>query len=234
MLCCSAVQIRCCPKVSRARSRQKHIHGVCIYSYRCILLRCSREYVADAQISCAFAYSWVYHHPAIAIHTLCTLQIQMVSLDTALRHFCAMFYKEESRIRWLPVPGHRAFLEGSGSPLFRPNFREECVASFLCRSNGTSMIYLTSSSFKPRTMEGADGAIPAFLAKVVDFSEGISYELLQPLTNFRHCHDGTPAEARIVFLCRQLGPDSQQPSNNEFVMKIKVQYSTLPPKERQK
>jgi len=74
-------------------------------------------------------------------------------------------------------------------------------------------------------MKGAGGTIPHFLGnlKVVDFPEGESYELLQPLTNFRHCQDGTPAEARIVFICRQLGSHSQQPSKDEFVMKIKVQ-----------
>lgn len=79
-------------------------------------------------------------------------------------------------------------------------------------------------------MEGAGAAIPHFLGnlKVVDFPEGVSYELLQPLTNFRQCQDGTPSEARIVFICRQLWSHARQPSKDEFVVKIKVQYVMLP------
>jgi len=69
-------------------------------------------------------------------------------------------------------------------------------------------------------MQETDKSIPTFLDKVVDF-KGTSYELIQPLTNFRHCHDGVPAEARIVFTCKQIGHDPQ----SENVIKIKVQYA---------
>ena len=78
-------------------------------------------------------------------------------------------------------------------------------------------------------MGEADESYPAFLAKIVDFpAEETSYELLEPLTNFRKCHDGTPAEGRIVFTCRQLST-SKQESKDEFVIKIKVQYSGQEP-----
>lgn len=74
-------------------------------------------------------------------------------------------------------------------------------------------------------MGNADEAYPAFLNRVVEFpTEGTSYELLKPLTNFRKCHDGSPAEGRILFTCRQ-SSSSQQNSEDEFVIKIKVQYS---------
>ena len=79
-------------------------------------------------------------------------------------------------------------------------------------------------------MPHADASCPAFIPKVVDFPEGTSYELLQPLTDFRKNQDGTPTESRILFTCRQKRPDLlQQPSDNEFVVKIKVQYVLPPP-----
>jgi hypothetical protein len=77
-------------------------------------------------------------------------------------------------------------------------------------------------------MEDTEGQQLPFLTKVVDFPEhGASYELLEPLTNYRVCHDGTPAEARIVFTCRQSVPDSQQNhhGDEEYIMKIKVQVA---------
>lgn len=74
-------------------------------------------------------------------------------------------------------------------------------------------------------MGSADETIPTFLAslKTVDFSDGNSFELLEPLTNFRHCHDGTPREARIVYNCRRVSSSSQQHDKNEYIMKVKVQ-----------
>jgi len=62
--------------------------------------------------------------------------------------------------------------------------------------------------------------LPAFLDTHVQLPDGRSYELLQPLTNYRSCHDGTPQEARMVFICKQRG---SQLLAEEFVMKVKVQ-----------
>ena len=75
-------------------------------------------------------------------------------------------------------------------------------------------------------MGEAHGSIPAFIDRTVQFSEGESYELLQPLATFRHCHDGIPAEARVVFTCKRMD-DSV---SDEFVMKIKIQYRPSPHK----
>ncbi|KAK5941244.1 hypothetical protein PMZ80_006521 [Knufia obscura] len=69
-------------------------------------------------------------------------------------------------------------------------------------------------------MAAPEEAVPIFLDKHVNFPNGRIYELLQPLTNYRSCHDGTPQEARIVFLCKETEP---QPLQDDFVMKIKVQ-----------
>ncbi|OQV09065.1 hypothetical protein CLAIMM_13243 [Cladophialophora immunda] len=70
-------------------------------------------------------------------------------------------------------------------------------------------------------MEEAAPILPRYLDKVVDFADGNSYELLKPLATYRSCHDGTPAEARIVLTCRRLNENSS--SEDEYVMKIKIQ-----------
>lgn len=78
-------------------------------------------------------------------------------------------------------------------------------------------------------MEDIDGLALPFLSRIVDFPEDVSYELLNPLTNFKSCHDGTPAEARILFACRQSssGLTSQTVMNDEErIMKVKVQIPT--------
>lgn len=78
-------------------------------------------------------------------------------------------------------------------------------------------------------MEDIDGQPLPFLGRIVEYQEGISYELLKPLTNFKSCHDGTPAEARILFTCRRLSPPStsaQANNSEEYIMKIKVQIPT--------
>lgn len=67
--------------------------------------------------------------------------------------------------------------------------------------------------------------IPAFLDKVVDFSDGASYRLLRPLTTFRSCHDGVPAEGRIVFTCSRIDHGDQ--CSEEYIMKIKARYGDL-------
>lgn len=71
----------------------------------------------------------------------------------------------------------------------------------------------------------ADGeiVIPAFLDKVVEFSDGASYQLLRPLTTFRGCHDGIPVEGRIVFTCSRI--DLGDEHSDEYIMKIKARYS---------
>lgn len=85
-------------------------------------------------------------------------------------------------------------------------------------------------------------SIPPFIDKVVDFPEtGVSYRLERPLATYKQCHDGVPAEARMVFTCKRVKHESASSSveqtdrdsdaGAEFVMKIKVQYviPTCPP-----
>ncbi|EXJ90801.1 hypothetical protein A1O1_03905 [Capronia coronata CBS 617.96] len=78
-------------------------------------------------------------------------------------------------------------------------------------------------------------SIPPFLDKVVEFpTSKVSYVLERPLATYRQCHDGTPAEARMVFTCRRMKSrlassspdktDGESKGEAEFVMKIKVQY----------
>ena len=62
--------------------------------------------------------------------------------------------------------------------------------------------------------------VPAFLEKEIAFDNGHVYQLQRPLTNFRSCHDGYPQEARMVFICTR---KDTPPSEEEFIMKIKVQ-----------
>ena len=66
---------------------------------------------------------------------------------------------------------------------------------------------------------GVDGALPPFLDRIVDFGDA-SYELIHPITELRSCHDGHPAESRILFTCRQMTPEK---GCQEAIMKIKVQ-----------
>ncbi|KIX01332.1 uncharacterized protein Z518_09057 [Rhinocladiella mackenziei CBS 650.93] len=79
--------------------------------------------------------------------------------------------------------------------------------------------------------QSASRSIPSYITNPVYFpgakdEEGnASYELLRPLTTLRHCQDGSPAEARIIFTCRRTSSDSGEDKgqDEEFVMKIKVQ-----------
>ncbi len=78
-------------------------------------------------------------------------------------------------------------------------------------------------------MEDIDGQPLSFLDKAIDFPDGNTYELLKPVTNFKSCHDGTPAEARILFTCRKSSPKSSSSTSDgdeEYIMKIKVQIRT--------
>jgi len=63
----------------------------------------------------------------------------------------------------------------------------------------------------------------SFLAQVIHFDDGTSYERLRPITDYRR----DPGEARILYICRKVEsvrnvplPSSQ---DAEYVMKIKVQ-----------
>lgn len=68
-------------------------------------------------------------------------------------------------------------------------------------------------------MDAEERTIPDFIDLTVDFPDGITYQLTEPLTNYRSCHDGTPLEARMVFLANRVTP----PSPEQFVVKVKVQ-----------
>ena len=74
-------------------------------------------------------------------------------------------------------------------------------------------------------MGSVDEALPPFLAslKIVNFPDGTSFELLEPITTFRHCHDGSPREARIVYRCKRAKAASAPDDEDEFIMKLKVQ-----------
>jgi hypothetical protein len=65
-----------------------------------------------------------------------------------------------------------------------------------------------------------------FLDQTIKFSDGTSFERLDPITDFRQCHGVVPPERRILYRCRRLSPSSDTPSNGgqeHFIMKIKVQ-----------
>ncbi|ETN39082.1 uncharacterized protein HMPREF1541_05304 [Cyphellophora europaea CBS 101466] len=64
-----------------------------------------------------------------------------------------------------------------------------------------------------------NGMLPPFLDHVIDFPDA-SYGLLEPITELRSCHDGVPAESRILFTCRQTKPEGE---TEDAIMKIKVQ-----------
>jgi hypothetical protein len=65
-----------------------------------------------------------------------------------------------------------------------------------------------------------------FLDQTIKFSDGTSFERLDPITDFRQCHGVVPPERRILYRCRRLSPSSDTPPHEEqqhFIMKIKVQ-----------
>lgn len=72
-------------------------------------------------------------------------------------------------------------------------------------------------------MGSTNGTLPKFLDPTVDI-DGVTYEILDPVTELRSCHDGTPAESRILFTCRQTAPE---PKAEEAILKVKVQYVRL-------
>lgn len=73
-------------------------------------------------------------------------------------------------------------------------------------------------------MNGAGSeAVPSFIDKTVNFPDGSSFRLGKALTNYRSCHDGVPAEARMVFICTRNTDRASDAMLEEFVMKVKVQ-----------
>jgi hypothetical protein len=68
-------------------------------------------------------------------------------------------------------------------------------------------------------MASSTPSSPEFLEKIVAFSDGTSYTLLHPLTEYETCHYGTPLEACIVYACRQ----TDDGNGEERVVKVKVQ-----------
>lgn len=61
-------------------------------------------------------------------------------------------------------------------------------------------------------------ATAAFLPKNITTSDGGVFQLKRAITDYRSCHDGSPKEARILFVCKQ-----KQFEATEFIVKIKVQ-----------
>ncbi|OQO01092.1 hypothetical protein B0A48_13335 [Cryoendolithus antarcticus] len=59
----------------------------------------------------------------------------------------------------------------------------------------------------------------SFLPSVVAFEDGLAFERLQPITDFRVNHDGHPAESRILYLCQKISPSRDEIA----VLKVKVQ-----------
>ncbi|OQO12664.1 hypothetical protein B0A48_02127 [Cryoendolithus antarcticus] len=60
----------------------------------------------------------------------------------------------------------------------------------------------------------------SFLPSIIDFEDGLVFERLDPITDFRVNHEGSPAESRILYLCRE------SPSTNRHetaILKVKVQ-----------
>jgi hypothetical protein len=70
--------------------------------------------------------------------------------------------------------------------------------------------------------------LPQFLEKSINV-QNATYEILSPITELRSCHDGTPAESRILFMCRRTAPT---PDDVEVVLKVKVQYVVVMPEPR--
>lgn len=64
----------------------------------------------------------------------------------------------------------------------------------------------------------------SFLPNSMVFSDGSSYELLNPITDFRQCHGTEPAESRILYRCRRTNPPTS-PASQPYILKLKVQIS---------
>lgn len=66
--------------------------------------------------------------------------------------------------------------------------------------------------------------VPAIIDTIINFDDGPSYQIVKPITDYRSCHDGVPAERRIVFLCRRTIHTAGADGDDEYILKVKVQY----------
>lgn len=71
--------------------------------------------------------------------------------------------------------------------------------------------------------EATGANIPGFLPRTITFPNNTTWELISPITELRSCHDGVPAESRILFTCRQTSPAASSDSPKEAIVKVKVQ-----------
>jgi len=64
-----------------------------------------------------------------------------------------------------------------------------------------------------------------FLDQTIKFSDGTSFERLDPITDFRQCHGVVPPERRILYRCQRLSsPQSATGQRDEqYILKVKVQ-----------
>lgn len=109
---------------------------------------------------------------------------------------------------------------GSGSPgeiiiLLVLNFETYNLAFLLHR---------TASFSKTPEMAGTDALLPNYINPVVTFSAGSSYKAISNLASYRICHDGSPAEARVVLSCHEQRQGLSSETHDEtLILKIKVQ-----------
>lgn len=62
----------------------------------------------------------------------------------------------------------------------------------------------------------------SYLPESIDFADRTMYQRLQPITDVRQCHDGFPAEARVLFQCRRVQPTDDA---ERLILKVKIQVS---------
>ncbi|QIW97964.1 hypothetical protein AMS68_003482 [Peltaster fructicola] len=70
------------------------------------------------------------------------------------------------------------------------------------------------------TLQSLSG-VAAFLPCDVTLADIRNYELHTAITDCRECHDGSPKEARILFVCRETG------TKEESVVKVKIQLPDI-------
>lgn len=80
--------------------------------------------------------------------------------------------------------------------------------------------YTMSTTTSIETSTAPSIQVPTYIPETITFPGATVYRLLQPITELRSCHDGEPAESRIIFICHQISPNA---SNDQHILKIKVQ-----------